>query len=249
MMTQSIQECCKQLHLGHISKIYSTIDVESKEEFLLAVLQAELRSRTSAKINRLIKKAGFSQHKTFENYDPHASTSTFTDSLALEELKDLVFMDRNENVMMLGSVGTGKTHLSIATGLEACKRGKTVRFFRVYELVSILLEKHQGGTLNRFMREMKKVELLILDELGFIPFHKDGSELLFDLISECYETASIIITTNLEFGQWNTVFGDKRLTAAIIDRLVHHAHILSFTGESYRLTHALSKKNYELTVK
>jgi DNA replication protein DnaC len=91
------------------------------------------------------------------------------------------------------------------------------------------------------MREMKKVELLILDELGFIPFHKDGSELLFDLISECYETASVIIITNLEFGQWNTVFGDKRLPATIIDRLVHHAHILSFTGESYRLTHALSK--------
>lgn len=242
MSTQLIQECCKQLRLGHIPKVYATLDFESQEEYLLALLQAEIRSRTSAKINRLIKKAGFSQQKTFENYEQGASTTTFTDSLSLEELKDLVFMDRNENVMMLGAVGTGKTHLCIATGLEACKQGKNVRFFRVSDLVSILLEKHQNGSLTRFMREMKKVELLILDELGFIPFHKDGSELLFDLISECYETASVIITTNLEFGQWNTVFGDKRLTAAIIDRLVHHAHILSFTGESYRLTHALSKK-------
>lgn len=240
MSTSLIQECCKQLRLGHIPKVYSKVAAESKEDFLLALLQAEIRARTSAKINRLIKKAGFSQQKTFENYEQSEST-TFTDSLTLEELKDLVFMDRNENVMMLGSVGTGKTHLSLATGLEACKRGKNVRFFRVSDLVSILLEKHQNGSLTRFMREMKKVELLILDELGFIPFHKDGSELLFDLISECYETASVIITTNLEFGQWNTVFGDKRLTAAIIDRLVHHAHILSFTGESYRLTHALSK--------
>lgn len=92
------------------------------------------------------------------------------------------------------------------------------------------------------MKDLRKVELLILDELGFIPFHKDGAELLFDVISESYETTSIIVTTNLEFGQWNTVFGDKRLTAAIIDRLVHHAHILSFTGYSYRLTNALSKK-------
>lgn len=240
MSTSLIQECCKQLRLGHIPKMYSKVDVESKEDYLLALLQAEIRARTSAKINRLIKKAGFSQQKTFETYE-QSESPTFTDSLTLEELKDLVFMDRNENVMMLGSVGTGKTHLSLATGLEACKRGKNVRFFRVSDLVSILLEKHQNGSLTRFMREMKKVELLILDELGFIPFHKDGSELLFDLISECYETASVIITTNLEFGQWNTVFGDKRLTAAIIDRLVHHAHILSFTGESYRLTHALSK--------
>lgn len=237
-----IRECCKQLRLGHVAKAYPTIDAESKEDFLLALLQVEIRARTTARITRLIKKAGFSQQKTFQDYDQNFSATMFPDTLTLEALKDLVFMERNENVMMLGSVGTGKTHLAIATGLEACKQGKNVRFFRVSDLVSLLLEKHQNGTLTRFMREMKKVELLILDELGFIPFHKDGSELLFDLISECYETASVIITTNLEFGQWNTVFGDKRLTAAIIDRLVHHAHILSFTGESYRLTHALSKK-------
>lgn len=241
MSAAMIQECCKRLRLGHVAKAYLTINAESKEDFLLTLLQAEIRARTTAKITRLIKKAGFSQQKTFHNYDESLSATTFTESLTLEALKDLVFMDRNENVMMLGSVGTGKTHLAIATGLEACKQGKNVRFFRVSDLVSLLLEKHQNGTLTRFMREMKKVELLILDELGFIPFHKDGSELLFDLISECYETASVIITTNLEFGQWNAVFGDKRLTAAIIDRLVHHAHILSFTGESYRLTHALSK--------
>ena len=98
------------------------------------------------------------------------------------------------------------------------------------------------------MNDLRKVELLILDELGFIPFHQDGSQLLFDLISECYETTSVIVTTNLEFGQWNSVFGDKRLTAAIIDRLVHHAHILSFTGSSYRLRHAMSKKSgYQVT--
>ncbi|MBP2898913.1 IS21-like element helper ATPase IstB [Escherichia coli] len=242
MSAALIQECCKQLRLGHVAKAYPTIEAESNEDFLLALLQAEIRSRTTARVTRLIKKAGFNQQKTFHDYDQSLSRAMFTDSLTLEALKDLDFMERHENVMMLGSVGTGKSHLAVATGLEACKQGKNVRFFRVSDLVSQLLEKHQSGTLTRFMREMKKVDLLILDELGFIPFHKDGSELLFDLISECYETASVIITTNLEFGQWNTVFGDKRLTAAIIDRLVHHAHILSFTGESYRLTNALSKK-------
>lgn len=246
MSHQLIQQCCKQLRLGHIPKVYTKLDYDSKEDYLLALLQSEMQARASAKINRLIKKAGFSQLKTFEDYELEASATKFTDSLSFEELKDLVFMERNENIMMLGSVGTGKSHIAVATGLEACKNGKNVRFFRVSDLVSILLEKHQSGSLTRFMKEMKKVDLLILDELGFIPFHKDGSELLFDLISESYETASVIVTTNLEFGQWNTVFGDKRLTAAIIDRLVHHAHILTFTGESYRLTHALSKKKPQL---
>lgn len=96
--------------------------------------------------------------------------------------------------------------------------------------------------MNRFIRGFRKAELIILDELGFVPFHKDGAELLFSLIAECYEQTSVIMTSNLEFGQWNTIFGDKRLTAAIMDRLVHHAHIITFTGESYRLTNALSKR-------
>ncbi len=220
--------------------MYPQIKADSHEEFLLQGLQAELGSRQSAKIQRLIKKAGFSQHKTFEDYVPNEAV-TFPETLNLDMLKDLLFMERYENVMMLGSVGTGKSHLAAATGLEACRQGRNVRFVRVSGLVSTLLEKHQTGSLPRFMRELRKVELLILDELGFNPFHKDGAELLFDVISECYETTSVIVTTNLEFGQWNTVFGDKRLTAAIIDRLVHHAHILTFTGPSYRLKNALSK--------
>lgn len=235
-----IHEYCKQLRLGYLGKVYPQITADSHEEFLLQALQAELRSRQSAKIQRLIKKAGFSQHKTFEDYVPNEAV-TFPETLNLDMLKDLLFMERYENVMMLGSVGTGKSHLAAATGLEACRQGRNVRFVRVSDLVSTLLEKHQTGSLPRFMRELRKVELLILDELGFIPFHKDGAELLFDVISECYETTSVIVTTNLEFGQWNTVFGDKRLTAAIIDRLVHHAHILTFTGPSYRLKNALSK--------
>lgn len=235
-----IQDCCKQLKLGHLPQLYSQVQADSHEAFLLQVLQAEVRARQAAKIQRHMKKAGFSQHKTFAEYEPQSVP--FPETLNLDMLKDLVFMEKHENVMMLGAVGLGKTHLATATGLEACKQGKYVRFFRVSELVANLLEKHQSGTLHRFMKDLKKVDLLILDELGFIPFHKNGSELLFDVISECYETTSVIVTTNLEFGQWNTVFGDKRLTAAIIDRLVHHAHILSFTGQSYRLTNALSKQ-------
>ncbi len=107
--------------------------------------------------------------------------------------------------------------------------------------MATLQDKYQAGTLRRFLSELQKAELLILDEMGFVPFHKDGAELLFHVIADCYEQRSVIVTSNLEFGHWNTVFGDARLTAALVDRLVHHAHVLAFTGDSYRLQHALSE--------
>ena len=104
----------------------------------------------------------------------------------------------------------------------------------------MLQEKFQAGGLQRVLKELRQANLLILDEMGFVPFHQDGAELLFHVISECYEQRSVIVTSNLEFGQWNNIFGDTRLTAALVDRLVHHAHVLAFNGESYRLKHALS---------
>jgi len=106
--------------------------------------------------------------------------------------------------------------------------------------VAVLQEKYRAGALQKFLKDMQGFDLLICDDMGFIPFHQDGAELLFHVISECYEQRSVIVTSNLEFGQWNSIFGDTRLTAALVDRLVHHAHVLAFTGESYRLKHALS---------
>ena len=124
--------------------------------------------------------------------------------------------------------------------MAACRQGKEVRFYRVPDLVALLQKKHEAGTLERFHHELFACDLLILDEMGFLPFHQTGAQLLFHVVSRFYETHSVIVTSNLEFGQWNHVFGDNRLTAALVDRLVHHAHILAFTGESYRLRHALS---------
>ncbi len=240
MNASHIQDYCKKLKLAYIGEAYHHIEAETREEFLLKLLEIELHSRQTAKMERLVKKAGFSNHKTLEDYDSSLSI-TLPPSIMLDELKNLSFLEKKENVMMVGTVGTGKSHFSTALGVEACRHGKEVRFYRVGDLVSKLLEKHHNGSINRFLRDLKKADLVILDELGFIPFHKDGAELLFSVIAECYEQTSIIVTSNLEFGQWNTVFGDKHLTAAIIDRLVHHAHILSFSGESYRLRNALSK--------
>lgn len=242
MIDARIREYCKLLKLGYIGQVYEQISADTPEEYLLKCLEAEVESRKHTKIERLLKKAGFSQWKTLGDYEFHSSM-TLPSSITVEELKDLVFLEKKQNLLMIGTVGTGKTHLSIALGIEACRRGKEVRFFRAGDLVSKLLEKQHNGGIGRFIRDIQKAELIILDELGFIPFHKDGAELLFSLIAECYEQTSIIVTSNLEFGQWNTIFGDKRLTAAIMDRLVHHAHILTFTGESYRLRNALSQKN------
>ena len=131
-------------------------------------------------------------------------------------------------------------HTAIA--LKACQEGRRVRFFTAAELANILLEKNTKGTLNNYLGTLKKVELVVIDEIGFVPLHKDAAELLFQVISDCYERKSLIITSNLEFSQWNTVFGDNRLTAALVDRLIHHSHIVIFSGESYRLTQSLNRQ-------
>ena len=125
-----------------------------------------------------------------------------------------VFWSAKRTSSWIGRVGTGKSYLSLALGVEACRRGHTVRFFRVSDLVALLQGKHQAGTLARFQKDITSCDLLILDEVGFVPFHQTGAELLFHVISTCYEQRSVMVTSNLEFGQWNTVFGDNRLTAA-----------------------------------
>ena len=157
-------------------------------------------------------------------------------------MTDLQFLAPKENLIFMGSVGTGKTHLATAIALKACQEGRRVRFFTAAELANILLEKNTKGTLNNYLGTLKKVELVVIDEIGFVPLHKDAAELLFQVISDCYERKSLIITSNLEFSQWNTVFGDNRLTAALVDRLIHHSHIVIFSGESYRLTQSLNRQ-------
>ncbi|MGL6009701.1 MAG: ATP-binding protein, partial [Culicoidibacterales bacterium] len=134
-------------------------------------------------------------------------------------------------------------HLATALGIRACQAGKTVLFYRVADLVDQLEQALQTGNLVQLKRKIEKCDLLILDELGYVPFQKNGSELLFHIIAECYEQRSIIVTSNLDFGQWSRIFGDTKLTAALVDRLVHHAHIIQFSGESYRLKNALSRTN------
>jgi len=154
------------------------------------------------------------------------------------------FIEKKENMIFYGGVGAGKTYLSTLIGLNAIQnRGKRVKFYTIATLVNQLLDAHEKGSLNRLFKQIEKLDLLILDELGYIPLHKQGAELLFQVISLCYEKRSIIVTTNLQFGQWNHVFGDPILTEAVVDRLIHHSHLILFGGDSHRLKESTLMRN------
>lgn len=159
----------------------------------------------------------------------------------IKELSTLHFIERKENIILTGSPGTGKTHLATGIGYEACKKGLEVRFYRVSDLAEKLEVAWKEGRFISLRNRFKSLDLIILDEMGYVPFSKETAELLFQLITDWYEQKSVIITSNLESSQWNRIFSDTRLTAALVDRVIHHAHILNFTGDSFRVTHALSR--------
>ncbi|MCM3738534.1 IS21-like element helper ATPase IstB [Bacillus cytotoxicus] len=247
MTLNTLQTVCKTLHLAHVMDSYNSVPFENKEQFLVDILSLEIESRQTKKIERLIKKAKFREVKWLRNYE-WGEQIHLPATVNQEQICDLQFLEEKQNLLLLGSPGTGKTHLATALGLKACEAGHEVRFFRVADLVAQLEEALKQGNLSRLKKQIEACELLILDELGYVPFQKQGAELLFHVIADCYEQKSVIVTSNLEFGQWNRVFGDNRLTSALVDRLVHHAHIIAFTGESYRLRNALSSTTSDLNI-
>lgn len=204
--------------------------------FLLQLCELELVDRERRAAERRLKAARFPTQKTLEDFDFSAQTSL--NKVLVGELMRGAFLDQRESVILLGNPGTGKTHLATALAMEACRRGKKVRFWRVIELVTHLMEAREERNLLRIKSQLAKLDLLVLDELGYVPTSKVGAELLFDVISTAYERTSIIVTTNLPFEQWTEVLGSERLVGATLDRLTHRCHILEATGESYRLKDA-----------
>jgi DNA replication protein DnaC len=204
--------------------------------FLLQLCELELIDRERRAAERRLKAAKFPTHKTLESFDFTAQPSI--NKVLVTELLRGEYIDKRENILMVGSSGTGKTHLATALGIAACGQGKRVRFFRVTELITQLMEAREERELLRLRKQLAKLDLLILDELGYVPASKLGSELLFDVISTAYERLSLLVTTNLPFENWTEVLTSERLTGATLDRLTHRCHILEARGESYRLRDA-----------
>lgn len=204
--------------------------------FLLQVCERELLDRERRAAERRLKAAKFPTLKSLDAFDFAAQPSL--NKVLVAELMRGEFVDRRESVILVGNPGTGKTHVAVSLAAEACRRGKKVRFYRVTELVTQLLEAREERLLLRLKGQLSRLDLLVLDELGYVPTSKTGAELLFDVISTAYERTSVLVTTNLPFEQWTEVLGSERLVGATLDRLTHRCHILEATGESYRLRDA-----------
>lgn len=207
----------------------------SYEEFLFEALAIEQLSRRDSSVRQRIHEAHFPEAKTLDTFD-FTATGGVVSPAQISDLARGDWLARGDNVIFAGPIGTGKTHLAIALGIEAAKLRKRVAFMRAADLVRTLLEARDARELGRLQRRLLRADLLILDELGFVPFDRAGGELLFNVVAERYEKRSVLITTNLAFAEWVKVFGgDEKLTTALLDRLAHHATVITTKGKSFRM--------------
>lgn len=236
----------KALNLSNMSRNLDGRLRQAKEtgvgydEFLLDLTGAELQARAEGRLSRRIREAKFPLLKPIDTFDLEA-----VPDLDIRLFRDLAgggYIQERRNIIFLGRSGTGKTHMATALGIEACKHNFRTRFTTCYGLVNELIEARQERVLQRLIQKYVRCDLLILDELGYIPFSKEGSELLFQVLAERHEKGPVIITTNLGFADWTQVFGEPTMTAALLDRLTHKAHIINCSWESYRLKQSLNQK-------
>ena len=213
---------------------------QSYEEFLLSLTDLELQVRGENRLKRRLREAKFPLLKTFEGFDMESASGL--DRRLIHELSLGQYISERRNIILLGKSGTGKTHVATALGVEACKQGVRTRFVTCCGLVNELIEAQDDKNLSRIIQRFTAYDVLILDELGYVPFSREGAELLFQVLAERHERKSIIITTNLGFADWTKIFGEANLTAALLDRVTHKAYIINCTWASHRLKESLKNK-------
>jgi DNA replication protein DnaC len=213
---------------------------QTYEDYLLRLTELELATRSTKALTARIKNAQFPVLKELDSYD-FSALPTLNKQKVLE-LASCEWIRLHCNCCLVGSVGTGKTHLAISFGLAACRQALRVRYFTAAALVNLLEETQKQYQLERFLSQLDRVDLLICDELGHRSFNRGGAELLFQLFADRYERRSLLITSNLAFSDWAQVFQGERMTAALLDRLTHHCHIFEMNGESYRFRESMKAK-------
>lgn len=246
LILMELRENLKALNLSEIARNLEPSLRQAKESgihydgFLLDLCRLELQARCESRMKRRLREAKFPIIKPLETFDLSAASG-----LDLRLFKSLVtgdYIKEHRNVIFLGRSGTGKTHLATALGIEAARQNYSTRFITCYGLVNELTESRAEHSLQRLLQKYARYDLLILDELGYIPFSREGAELLFQVLAERHEKGSVIITTNLGFAEWTQVFGEAAMTAALLDRLTHKAHIIACNWDSYRLKQSLKEK-------
>jgi DNA replication protein DnaC len=244
--TELLKSHFRQLRLPSMSREFERLARDAAAtnqnyfELLLRLTESELATRSAAAISRRIKDAKFPVLKDFDVYD--FSVLPQLSKPKVLELARCEWIEHKYNCCLVGSHGTGKTHITIALGQAACRRGLRVRFFTAAALVTELEKAQKQYTLDRFLSQLERVHLLICDELGYVSMSRGGIELLFRVFADRYERGSMLITTNLPFSEWNQIFQGERMTAALLDRLTHRCHIFEMNGESYRFRESMKTK-------
>lgn len=241
-----LKENLKALNLSHMFTSLGSLVRQAREngtsleEFLLALTEVELQIRAENRLKRKLREAKFPLLKTLEQFD--YSSAEALDKRLMRELESGEYLLSHRNIIFAGKSGTGKTHLATGLAVAACRQGISTRFVNGCGLSMELIEAQSERRLSRVIQKYARYGLVVVDELGYVPFSKESAELLFQVLAERHERGSVIITTNLGFADWTQVFGDATLTATLLDRLTHKAHIINCTWESYRLKETLKAR-------